>query len=149
MTGKREFSLMSEAQEIQIGQKLDAQIRKEMGVYDEAALRHNVSDLGLRLARLSERPGLPWKFTVVDAAAINAFALPGEFIYVTRGIVPFLDNEAQLAGIIGHEIGDVTARHSAQQYSRSTGVQLGLILGSILVRRRGRSPSSARRASAC
>ena len=124
---------MSEAQEIQIGQEQDAQIRKEMGVYDEADLQQYVSDIGLRLARLSERPGLPWKFTVVDAAAINAFALPGGFIYVTRGVLPFLDNEAQLAGVIGHEIGHVTARHSAQQYSRSTGAQLGLILGSILV----------------
>jgi predicted Zn-dependent protease len=133
VTGKREFSLMSEAQEIQIGQEQDAQIRKEMGVYAERELQQYVSDIGLRLARLSERPTLPWKFTVVDAAAINAFALPGGFIYLTRGILPFLDNEAQLAGVVGHEIGHVTARHSAQQYSRATGAQLGLILGSILV----------------
>jgi predicted Zn-dependent protease len=133
VTGKREFSLMSEAQEIQIGQEQDAQVRREMGVYGEADLQQYVSDIGLRLSRLSERPGLPWKFTVVDAAAINAFALPGGFIYITRGILPFLDDEAQLAGVLGHEIGHVTARHSAQQYSRSTGAQLGLILGSILV----------------
>jgi predicted Zn-dependent protease len=133
VTGRREFSLMSEAQEIQIGQEQDAQIRKEMGVYAEGDLPKYVSDVGVRLSRLSERPALPWKFTVVDAAAINAFALPGGFIYITRGILPFLDNEAQLAGVVAHEIGHVTARHSAQQYSRATGAQLGLILGSILV----------------
>jgi predicted Zn-dependent protease len=133
VTGKRELSLMSEAQEIQIGQEQDAQVRKEMGVYADAGLQQYVSDIGLRLARLSERPQLPWKFTVVDVAAVNAFALPGGFIYVTRGILPFLDNEAQLAGVIGHEIGHVTARHSAQQYSRATGAQLGLILGTIFL----------------
>jgi predicted Zn-dependent protease len=133
VTGKRELSLMSEAQEIQIGQEQDAQVRKEMGVYADRELQQYVSDIGLKLARLSERPNLPWKFTVVDAAAINAFALPGGFIYLTRGIMPFLDTEAQLAGVLGHEIAHVTARHSAQQYSRATGAQLGLILGAILV----------------
>jgi predicted Zn-dependent protease len=133
VTGKREFSLMSEAQELQIGQEQDAQVRKEMGVYDDRELQHYVSDLGLRLARVSERPNLPWHFTVVDVPAINAFALPGGYIYVTRGILPFLDSEAQLAGVLGHEIGHVTARHAAQQYSRATGAQLGLILGTILL----------------
>ena len=65
--------------------------------------------------------------------AINAFALPGGYIYITRGILPFLDDEAQLAGVLGHEIGHVTARHSARQYSRSTASEIGLIVGSILV----------------
>jgi len=133
VTGKRELSLLSEAQEIQIGQAQDAQVRKEMGVYGDRELQRYVSDIGLRLAQMSERPNLPWHFTVVDVPAINAFALPGGYIYITRGILPFLDNEAQLAGVIGHEIGHVTARHAAQQYSRSTGAELGLILGSILV----------------
>jgi predicted Zn-dependent protease len=133
VTGKREFSLLSEAQEIQIGQAQDAEIRKEMGVYADRELQQYVTDIGLRLAQMSERPNLPWHFTVVDAPAINAFALPGGYIYITRGILPFLDNEAQLAGVIGHEIGHVTARHAAQQYSRSTGAELGLILGTIFV----------------
>jgi predicted Zn-dependent protease len=124
---------MSEAQEIQIGQEQDEQVRKEMGVYEDAGLQQYVSDIGLRLARASERPSLPWKFTVVDVAAVNAFALPGGFVYITRGILPFLDSEAQLAGVLGHEIGHVTARHSAQQYSRATGAQLGLILGTIFL----------------
>jgi predicted Zn-dependent protease len=82
---------------------------------------------------VSERPNLPWTFTVVDSPVINAFAIPGGFIYLTRGIMPYLDDEAELAGVLGHEIGHVTARHSAQQYSRATGAQLGLIVGSIFV----------------
>jgi predicted Zn-dependent protease len=133
VTGKREFSLMSEQQEIQIGQEQDAQVRREMGVYGDAALQQYVSDIGLRLAQLSDRPNLPWHFTIVDASAINAFALPGGYIYITRGIMPFLQDEAQLAAVIGHEIGHVTARHAAQQYSRSASAELGLIVGSIFV----------------
>ena len=133
VTGKRELSLMSEAQEIQLGQQQDAEVRREMGVYRDAALQEYVSGIGMKLARASERPELPWHFTVVDSPAVNAFALPGGYIYITRGIMPFLDNEAQLAGVLGHEIGHVTARHAAQQYSRSTGAQLGLLFGSILV----------------
>jgi predicted Zn-dependent protease len=125
-TGRREFTLMSEAQEIGIGRESDPQIKAEMGVYDDPELQKYVSDLGLRLARLSERPNLPWQFTVVDQPAINAFAVPGGFIYITRGILPFLDDEAELAGVIGHEIGHVTARHSAQQYTRSLGGTIGL-----------------------
>jgi predicted Zn-dependent protease len=124
VTGRREFTLMTEAQEIGIGRESDPQIKAEMGVYNDPELQRYVSDIGMRLARLSERPSLPWQFTVVDQPAINAFAVPGGFIYITRGILPFLDNEAELAGVLGHEIGHVTARHSAQQYTRSLGGQL-------------------------
>ena len=133
VTGRREFSLMSEAQEIAIGQQQDVDVRKEMGVYSDTGIQQYVSDIGLKLARLSERPELPWHFAVVDVPAINAFALPGGYIYITRGILPFLQDESQLAGVLGHEIGHVTARHAARQYSRATGAQVGLILGSIFV----------------
>ncbi|MDE3155535.1 MAG: M48 family metalloprotease [Acidobacteriota bacterium] len=132
-TGQRQFSLMSEEQEIQIGQQNDVEVRKAMGVYDDPALQQYVERIGMQLARVSERPGLPWHFTVLDVPAVNAFALPGGFIYITRGILPYLDSEAQLAGVLGHEIGHVTARHAAQQYTRSAGTQLGLVLGSIFV----------------
>jgi predicted Zn-dependent protease len=132
-TGKREFSLMSEAQEIAIGQQSDGEIRREMGIFEDRELQEYVARIGASLAKQSERPHLPWHFSVVDQPVINAFALPGGYIYLSRGILPFLDNEAQLAGVLGHEIGHVTARHSAQQYSRVTGAQLGLVLGSILV----------------
>jgi predicted Zn-dependent protease len=132
-TGNREFSLMSEAQEIQLGQQMDAEVRKEMGVYEDAELQQYVQEIGLRLARASERPNLPWHFAVLDSPAINAFALPGGYIYLTRGILPFLDNEAELAGVLGHEIGHVTARHAAQQYTKATSAGLGLTMLSIFV----------------
>ena len=132
-TGSREFSLMSEAQEVQLGQQMDAQVREEMGIYDDPELQRYVQDVGLRLARASDRPNLPWHFAVVDSPAVNAFALPGGYIYLTRGIMPFLDNEAQLAGVLGHEIGHVTARHAAQQYTKATTASLGLTLLSIFV----------------
>ena len=133
VTGRREFNLMSEAQEISLGQEADPEIKQEMGVYNDAALSSYISNIGQRIAKVSERPHLPWRFTVVDQPAINAFAVPGGFIYFTRGILPFLDNEAEVAGVMGHEVGHVTARHSAQQYSRSIGGQLGLAALGIFV----------------
>ncbi len=132
-TGTKEFSLMSEAQEIQLGQEMDGQVKREMGVYDDADLQRYVSEVGLRLARASERPNLPWHFTVVDEPAVNAFALPGGYIYITRGILAYLNDEEQMAGVLGHEIGHVTARHSAQQYTKATSAGIGLTLLSIFV----------------
>ena len=119
-TGRREISLMSEAQEIALGRESDAQIREEMGVYDDPELQRYVSGIGLRLAKLSERPALPWQFTVVDQPAINAFALPGGFIYITRGILPYLDNEAELAGVLGHGLHDQVADLAGQLGDRKS-----------------------------
>jgi predicted Zn-dependent protease len=133
VTGNREISLMSEAQEIAYGQQADAEIRREMGVYDDPNVQRYVADIGHRLAQLSHRPNLPWTFTVVDHQAINAFALPGGYIYITRGILPYLDNEAELAGVLGHEIAHVTARHAAQQLTRSGLGGIGLTVLSIFV----------------
>lgn len=126
VTGKRELALMSEAQEVQLGLQSDAEVRQEMGLYDAPALQRHVQDIGARLAATSERPNLQWHFGVVDVAAVNAFALPGGYVYLTRGILPYLENEAELAGVIGHEIGHVTARHAVQQYTRATMGQLTL-----------------------
>ena len=133
VTGRRELALMSEAQEISIAQDSDSQIKAEMGVYNDPELQAYVADIGQRMARISERPQLPWRFTVVDVPAVNAFAVPGGAIYLTRGILPFLDSEAELAGVIGHEIGHVTARHSAQQYTRQVSGQVGLLALGIFV----------------
>ncbi len=133
VTGKKEFSLMSEAEELAIGQQADAEIRREMGVYPDQEVQRYVSDIGMRLAAESHRPHLPWTFTVVDSPAINAFAVPGGYIYITRGILPYLSDEAELAGVLGHEIGHVTARHASQQYSRQAGGGLGLAILSIFV----------------
>ena len=132
-TGKKEFSLMSEAQEIELGKNMDGEVRREMGLYEDAELQRYVESVGLRLARASQRPNLPWHFAVVDEPAVNAFALPGGYIYLTRGILPFLDSEGELAGVLGHEIGHVTARHSAQQYTKATSAGLGVQLLSIFV----------------
>ncbi|HKC54873.1 MAG TPA: M48 family metalloprotease [Vicinamibacterales bacterium] len=132
-TGRRQINLMSEAQEISAGQEADAQVKKEMGVYSDANLQDYVNGVGMKLAKLSERPNLPWHYTVVDSPAINAFALPGGYIYITRGILPFLNDEAQLAGVLGHETGHVTARHAAQQYTRAVGGTVGLVALSIFV----------------
>jgi predicted Zn-dependent protease len=130
VSGRRELALMSEAQEIQLGRESDAEIRRTMGVYNDPQLQAYVQQIGLRLAKSSERPNLPWSFAVVDSPAINAFAVPGGFIYLTRGIMPFLDDEAELAGVLGHEIGHVTARHTVAQYSRQTAAGVGLgVLG--------------------
>src|SRR5262245_54294256 len=107
-TGKRQINLMSEAQEISAGQEADAQVKMEMGIYNDPNLQTYVSNVGMKLAKVSERPNLPWHYTVVDTPAINAFALPGGYIYITRGILPFLNDEAQLAGVLGHETGHVT-----------------------------------------
>lgn len=132
-TGKKEVSLMSEQQEIATGQQMDGEVIKEMGVYKDPELQRYVSDVGMKLAKLSPRPNLPWKFTVVNQPAVNAFALPGGFIYITRGIMPFLNDEAELAGVLGHEIGHVAARHSAQQYTKATSATIGMTLLSIFV----------------
>jgi predicted Zn-dependent protease len=132
-TGRRELSLMSEQQEVAIGHQNDLEVRRTMGLYDDRALQEYISTTGLHLAQGSERPNLPWHFSIVDVPAINAFALPGGYIYITRGILPFLENESQLACVLGHEVGHVTARHASQQYTRTTGAGLGVLLGSIFV----------------
>ena len=132
-TGKRQVNLMSEAQEISAGQEADAQVKKEMGVYNDANLQEYISGIGMRLAMVGERPNLPWHYSVVDSPVVNAFALPGGYVYITRGILPFLNDEAQLAGVLGHETGHVTARHAAQQYTRAVGGTIGLVALGIFV----------------
>jgi len=132
-TGRRQVMLMSEQQEIALGRENDAAVRKEMGLYGDDALSRYVSDVGMKLVRAAHRPTLPWTFAVVDEPAVNAFALPGGFIYLTRGILPFLKDEAELAAVLGHEIGHVDARHSARQYSSQTLAGGGLAVLGVLV----------------
>jgi predicted Zn-dependent protease len=131
-TGRSQLNLLSEAQEIALGRESDQQIRAEMGVYDDAGWQAYVSRVGLAMAKKSHRPNLPWSFVIVDASAVNAFALPGGFIYLTRGILPFLQNEAELANVLGHEIAHVTALHGASAYSKQQLTGLGLGIGRIL-----------------
>jgi predicted Zn-dependent protease len=132
-TGQRQIILMSEQEEIQLGRQSDAEVRQQMGLYQDPALQQYIRGIGARLARQAHRPNLPWTFAVVDEPAVNAFALPGGFVYITRGILPFLRNEAELAAVMGHEVGHVDARHSAQQYSTQTLAGGGLAVLGIFV----------------
>jgi len=127
-TGERQLLFIGEDREIEIGRQNDPAIVAQYGLYPDSALQRYVREIGLRMARASERPELPWTFRVLDDPTINAFALPGGFIYVTRGILAHFENEAQLAGVLGHEIGHVTGKHGAEQMSRGQLTQ-GLLIG--------------------
>jgi predicted Zn-dependent protease len=132
-TGQRMFNIVSESQEIAIGQQSHQEIIKQFGVYTEKPeLNRLVDRLGKELAAASERPNLPWTFTLLDSPMVNAMALPGGYIYVTRGMIERINSEEELAGVIGHEIAHVTARHSAQQISRSQLAQFGMVLGAVV-----------------
>jgi predicted Zn-dependent protease len=131
VTGRRELSLVSESQEIAMGQSLLAGTQQETGFYADPALTQYVAALGQRMAKASERPDLPWEFHVVDDPAVNAFAAPGGFIFITRGIMAYLNSEAELAGVMGHEIGHVTAKHSVSQLSKQQLFGVGLLAGAI------------------
>ncbi|HUH13123.1 MAG TPA: M48 family metalloprotease [Longimicrobiales bacterium] len=132
VTGERELALISESQEIQMGQQYKQQVEATLGLVDDAALQAYVDRVGQRLAAVSERPELPWSFGVVDDPTPNAFALPGGPIYITRGLMTLMDSEAELASVLGHEIGHITARHAVSQLSRAQLAQVGLIAGMIL-----------------
>jgi predicted Zn-dependent protease len=131
-TGKKQISLIGERDEIAMGRAEDERIVATLGLYGGTELQSYVQRIGQRLAADSERPDLPWTFRVVDDASVNAFALPGGYIYVTRGIMAHLNSEAQLAAVLGHEIGHVTARHSVNQMSKAQLATLGLGIGSVL-----------------
>lgn len=132
-TGKRQFNLVPESQEIAIGQQSHPEILRQFGVYDEKPeLNRLVETVGRRLAAASERPHLPWTFTVLDSPMVNAMAVPGGYIYITRGMLERINSEDELAGVLGHEIAHVTARHSAQQISRQQLAQFGLVLGAVV-----------------
>jgi predicted Zn-dependent protease len=132
VTGERELALVSEEQEIAMGAEAAKQVGQAIGLVDDPAMQEYVSRVGLELAASSERPELPWAFAVVDDPTPNAFALPGGYIFVTRGLMTLMTSEAELAAVLGHEIGHVTARHSVQQLSRAQLAQLGLGLGAVL-----------------
>jgi len=132
VTGKRELMLLTESDEIALGKQSDQEVVQTYGIYQNAELSAYVDRIGQRMAKISHRPNLTYSFKVLDSPVINAFAVPGGYIYVTRGILGYMNNEAELAGVVGHEIGHVAARHTAQQYSRAQLAQLGLGVGMIL-----------------
>jgi predicted Zn-dependent protease len=126
VTGDRDFMLVSEEDEIKLGQQTDVGVTQEYGLYDDQRMTAYVNEMGQRLGKLSHRSELDWHFKILDASVVNAFAAPGGYVYFTRGILATLNSEAELAGVMGHEIGHVTARHSAQQISKAQMAQFGL-----------------------
>lgn len=132
VTGKRQLAFMSEEREIELGKSYDPQVVAEMGKYENPKMQQFLNEKGQAMAAISERPNLPWKFTLIDSEVVNAFAVPGGFVYFTRGIMAHFNNEAQFAGVLGHEIGHITARHTVAQQAKQTLGQIGLIGGMVL-----------------
>jgi predicted Zn-dependent protease len=132
VTGQRELTVMDERSEIAEGRKAHEEVLQDYGVYASPRLQAYVNELGQRLAKQSHRKNLEWHFTVLDSPEINAFALPGGYVYVTRGLMAYMESEADLAGVIGHEIGHVTARHGAQRATRQQTAGLGVLAATIL-----------------
>jgi len=133
-TGKQSFTaFMSEAEEARVGAEEHPKILKDLGgSYDEVEMGAYVARIGAQLATLSELPKIEWRFTVLNDHRVNAFALPGGYVYITRGLLALADNEAEVAGVLAHEIGHVTARHSAQRYSTAMATNIMLTGASIL-----------------
>ena len=131
-TGKRQLTLISESQEIKMGREADQEISASLGLYPDESVQSYVAALGKELAATSERPDLPWSFKVIDDPIVNAFALPGGFIYVTRGIMAHLSSEAELVAVLGHEIGHVTGRHAVERLSKAQLANLSLGVGMIV-----------------
>ena len=132
VTGKKQVVLMSEAQEIAMGQEADPQIIAQYGLYDDKALQQFITEKGNQMAAISHRPNLKYEFKIVDSDVLNAFAVPGGYVYFTRGIMAHFNNEAQFAGVLGHETGHITARHTVAQQRNALLGQLGII-GSVII----------------
>jgi len=133
VSGKQDLVLLSENDEIALGRKTNQEVLQQYSVYDNPALQAYVQNVGAKVARNSHRNNLIYRFTVLDSKEVNAFALPGGYIYITRGLMAYLKSEAELAAVLGHEIGHVTARHSVQQYSANQLTNFGIALGSIFI----------------
>lgn len=133
VSGHKELALMSQRQELALGREADPQVRREFGVYADTALQRYVDRVGQQLAAHSHRADIPYHFAVLDSADVNAFALPGGYVYITRGILPYLQSEAELAAVLGHEIGHVTARHGVRQYTAQALAGIGYTVTSIFV----------------
>lgn len=116
---------LSEKEEIQVGREIAGRTLGAAPLVNDAALQSYVNRIGRWLALQSERPDLPWRFGVIDTAAINAFAAPGGYVLVTRGLYEILDNEAQLAGVLAHEIGHITKRHHITVMQKSAALSAG------------------------
>ncbi|UCE40954.1 MAG: M48 family metalloprotease [Candidatus Aminicenantes bacterium] len=129
VTGKRELSLISEKEEIALGKQTDEEIKAQYGIYSDQALNAYVQRVGQSMTPLTHRPHLNYHFAVLDTPVVNAFAVPGGYVYVTRGILALMNSEAELAVVLGHELGHVNARHSVAKLSQLMLAQFGLAVG--------------------
>jgi len=131
---KQNFVLMSEKQELALGQRYAAEVARQMPLMpaDDPLVRY-VNKVGQRVAAVSDRPDLFYRFNVVDENVINAFALPGGHIYIYCGLLMDMNSEAELAAVLGHEIGHVTARHAVQRYTQAQSYRLGMAVASIFL----------------
>jgi predicted Zn-dependent protease len=132
VTGKKEIIFMSQEQEIALGAQSHPSIVATMGLYDDAKLQNFINEKGKAMGAISHRPDLPYQFHIVDSPVVNAFAVPGGYIYFTRGIMAHFNNAAEFMGVLGHEIGHVTARHSARQQTSQVLGTVGLMAGMVL-----------------
>ena len=126
-TGRRQFDMLSSEEEVALGEQAMPELVKEYGgEIESAALRDYVTGVGMKMAKYTEEdaPNLPWEFTVLDSDVINAFALPGGKVFISRGLMEHFSNEAQLAGVLGHEIGHVTAQHIDERISQAMGIEV-------------------------
>ncbi len=131
VTGKKELMLVSESQEKAMGLAYDPQVISEFGLYDDQTLQNFINEKGKKMGRLSHRPQLDYQFRILDSPVVNAFAVPGGYVYFTRGIMAHFNNEAEFAGVLGHEIGHIAARHSARQQSDAILAQVGFLAAMI------------------
>ncbi len=134
VTGRNQAFLMSEQREVALGTQYDPSIVSSFGLYDNETLQQFINEKGQQMARISHRSKLRFEFRLLDSPVVNAFALPGGFVYFTRGIMAHFNNEAEFAGVLGHEIGHVTGRHGAIQQRNQILAQIGLIAGVVLVK---------------
>ncbi|MEM1328345.1 MAG: M48 family metalloprotease [Bacteroidota bacterium] len=132
VTGKRQPLVMSEEREVALGKQSDPQVVAAFGLYEDQKLQQYINAEGQRMAAVSHRPDLKFTFRLLDSPVVNAFALPGGYVYFTRGIMAHFSNEAEFAGVLGHEIGHVTGRHGALQQRNQILSQVGLIAGIVL-----------------
>lgn len=131
VTGKRQIMLMSEEQEIQLGFSYDPQVTETFGEYQNDKILNFLQTKTTEMGKISHRPNLRYHIKILDSPVVNAFAVPGGYIYLTRGILAQLNNEAELMGVIGHEMGHITARHSVSQQTKQQLTQLLMIGGMI------------------
>ena len=125
---------ISTQQEVEMGQTYSQQINAQLPIVSDPEINRYINVLGDSIARLSDERNLDWRFYIVDNRDVNAFAVPGGFIYVNRGLIERAENMSMLAGVLGHEIGHVIERHSVQQMEKMQQAQIGVTLACILTR---------------